>query len=144
MPNPQARRNAELSRCQSPCRNFYIAKNQTLLTQFSLNLHRLLHGFNRQLIDNEMTQMAHRSCFRNGISMIELSEMFPDERTVEIWFKSFHRPDQRSCGHWGSTITTKTPNRISMLYWRSRCRRNFNSRTRTTIENSRLTYRKWL
>ena len=53
---------------------------------------------------------------RNGISVLELFEMFPDEESARKWFEEVRWPDnRRSCGHCGS-IRTKA------VKMKSRCR----------------------
>ena len=40
--------------------------------------------------------MAGKS-FREGIGIIELMELFPDEETVRKWFEGIRWPDGRVC-----------------------------------------------
>ncbi len=80
---------------------------------------------------------------RTGISLLELSEIFPDEQTAAAWFESIYWPDVRACGHCGCTSTSEAPNQKPMPYWCKDCRSYFSVRTGTTLENSRLPLRKW-
>ena len=80
---------------------------------------------------------------REGISIIELTEMFPDEESAVKWFEAIHWPEERHCGHCGSTETSEVPNAKPMPYWCKGCRSYFSVRTGTTIEKSRLPLRKW-
>ena len=90
-----------------------------------------------------MSQKAPGKSHRVGISMMELTEMFPDEASAVRWFEAIHWPDGRHCGHCGSVETSEVPNAKPMPYWCKGCRSYFSVRTGTTIENSRLPLRKW-
>ena len=90
-----------------------------------------------------MTKKAPGKSHREGISIIELTEMFPDEASAVRWFEAIRWPDERHCGHCGSTETKEVPNAKPMPYWCKACRSYFSVRTGTTIEKSRLPMRKW-
>ena len=79
---------------------------------------------------------------REGISLLELAEMFPDEQSAVQWFESIYWPDGRCCGHCGSTATREASHK-TMPYWCKDCRRYFSVRTGTTLQSSRLPLRKW-
>ena len=81
--------------------------------------------------------------YRKGISIMELSDMFPDEKSAVTWFEEIYWPEERCCGHCGSTNTHETPNRKPMPYRCRDCRRYFSVRTGTVLQNSRLPLRKW-
>ena len=89
------------------------------------------------------THKAPGKSDREGISLIELMEMFPDEETAVQWFESIYWPEERCCGHCGSTKTKEVPNRKPMPYWCTDCRQYFSVRTGTTLQSSRLPLRKW-
>lgn len=81
---------------------------------------------------------------RAGISLYELTEMFPDEASAVHWFESQVWPHgERHCGHCGSTKTRATKSGKPMPYWCSDCRSYFSVRTGTALECSRLPLRKW-
>ena len=90
-----------------------------------------------------MTKKAPGKSHREGISLIELTEMFPDEVSAVKWFEAIRWPDGRHCGHCGSIETSEVPNAKPMPYWCKGCRSYFSVRTGTTIEKSRLPLRKW-
>ena len=87
--------------------------------------------------------MAGKS-HREGLSLIELSEMFPDEQSAVEWFESIMWPGDRVCGHCGSHNTKETPNRKPMPYWCKDCRSYFSVKTGTTLQSSPLPMRKWV
>ena len=80
---------------------------------------------------------------RNGISLIELTEMYPDEESAVKWFEAIQWPDGRHCGHCGSTDTKEVPNAKPMPYWCRDYNSYFSVGTGTIIEKSRLPLRKW-
>ena len=91
-----------------------------------------------------MPQKAPGKSHRQGISIIELTEMFPDEASAIRWFEETRWPDGRHCGHCGSVETKEVPNAKPMPYWCKSCRSYFSVRTGTSIEKSRLPLRKWV
>ena len=92
--------------------------------------------------------MAHKApgkSDREGISIIELTEMFPDETSAVKWFEDTRWPDgERHCGHCGSTETKEVPNAKPMPYWCKSCRSYFSVRTGSMLQSSRLPLRKWV
>ena len=90
-----------------------------------------------------MTNKAPGKSHREGISLMELAEMFPDEDAAVVWFESIRWPDGRHCGHCGSFETKEVPNAKPMPYWCKDCRSYFSVRTGTTLQHSRLPLRKW-
>ncbi len=90
-----------------------------------------------------MGKKAPGKAHREGISLMQLAEMFPDEETAVRWFESIHWPNGRHCGHCGSTETREVPNAKPMPYWCPHCRSYFSVRTGTSMEKSRLPMRKW-
>ena len=80
---------------------------------------------------------------RKGISLMQLTAMFPDERSAVVWFEAIYWPNGRCCGHCGGTETREVPNARPMPYWCKDCRKYFSVRTGTTLQSSRLPLRKW-
>jgi len=89
-----------------------------------------------------MSKAPGKSC-RQGISIFELSEMFPTEESAVKWFESILWPDGRKCGHCASDKTCMASHR-KMPYWCKSCRSYFSVRTGTVLANSKLPMRKWL
>jgi len=91
-----------------------------------------------------MAGKAPGKSHRKGISLMELTEMFPDEETATKWFEAIHWPNgERHCGKCGSVNTREIPNGKPMPYWCGDCKSYFSVRTGTTLEHSRLPLRKW-
>ncbi len=79
---------------------------------------------------------------REGITVVQLMDMFPDETAAREWFEQLFWNGERCCGHCGSLRTT-TASHACMPYWCSDCRSYFSVRTGTLLECSRLPLRKW-
>ena len=80
---------------------------------------------------------------REGMSILDLMDMFPTEESASAWFESQIWPDGRHCPHCGSISTRETKIRKPMPYWCTDCRAYFSVRTGSAIECSRLPLRKW-
>lgn len=81
--------------------------------------------------------------FREGISLIDLMELFPTEEAATEWFEAQVWPKGRCCGHCGATNTSEVPNAKPMPYWCPDCRSYFSVRTGTAIARSKIPLRKW-
>lgn len=81
---------------------------------------------------------------RQGISILELSEMIPDEATAEKWFEVALWGDDRPCPHCGSLNTRACKNRKPMPYRCRDCREHFSVRTGTVMHRSRIPLKKWV
>lgn len=82
---------------------------------------------------------------REGISIIELFEMFPDNKTAEKWFESIlWEKDARPCPYCGSpeTILAKH-NKKSTPYRCNTCYGYFSVKTGTVMHRSKIGYQKW-
>ncbi len=80
---------------------------------------------------------------REGITLLALLDMFPDEKTATQWFEAQVWPTGRCCGHCGNVATKTVPNAKPMPYWCRDCRSYFSVRTGTALERSRVPLRKW-
>ncbi len=86
---------------------------------------------------------APGKAYRDGISLMELAEMFPDEASAVAWFESARWSGGRHCGKCGSVETKEVPKAKPMPYWCKDCRSYFSVRTGTAIERSKVPMRKW-
>lgn len=89
------------------------------------------------------TQKAPGKFFRQGISLLELTERFPDEASAVAWFEQRRWKKTRTCGHCESELTAPASHK-KMPYWCTTCRSYFSVRTGTILENSRIPLRKWV
>ena len=89
--------------------------------------------------------MAHKApgkAHRDGITVVQLADMFPDEEASRAWFESQVWPDGRHCPRCGG-IRTKEASHKKMPYWCTDCRSYFSVKTGTVMEGSLLPLRKW-
>ena len=80
---------------------------------------------------------------REGISLMEIMDLFPDEAAAAEWFESIVWAGGRCCGHCGSIKTREVPRRKPMPYWCTDCRSYFSVRTGTPMARSNIKLRKW-
>lgn len=85
--------------------------------------------------------------YREGISLIELFHMFPNDDVAERWFEEQRwgtpgEPDHcPMCGE--AEKVRQVPSRKPLPYWCGSCRRNFSVKTGTVMHRSRISYQKW-
>ena len=90
--------------------------------------------------------MAHKSpgkSDREGLTMVQLCDMFPDENSAREWFESRVWQDGRYCPLCGSTRTHDAGHN-DMPYRCSDCRKYFSVKTGTVMGNSHIPLRKWV
>ena len=90
--------------------------------------------------------MAHKApgkSDREGITMMQLCDMFPTEESAREWFEACVWPDGRYCPQCGS-IRTHDAGHNHMPYRCSDCRSYFSVKTGTVMRMSRLPLRKWV
>lgn len=89
---------------------------------------------------------APRKHYRNGISLIKLTELIPVEQSAETWFVENlwegHPKQCPSCRVEGKCKTV--PNRDPLPYHCGACRKYFSVKTGTVMERSKLLLRQWL
>ena len=91
-----------------------------------------------------MMQKAPGKSHRQGITLMELSDMFPNEQTAVEWFETVVWGDERSCGHCDSTDTYAVRSGKPMPYRCRECKRYFSVKTGTLMAGSPLPVRKWV
>lgn len=79
---------------------------------------------------------------REGISLLELASIFPDESAAREWFEAMVWPHGRECPHCGSGDTYEGTHR-SMPYRCRSCWKQFSVRTGTVLACSKVPLRKW-
>ncbi|WP_420610081.1 IS1595 family transposase [Candidatus Poriferisodalis sp.] len=90
-----------------------------------------------------MTTKAPGKHHRKGITLLELTEMFPDENSARVWFEAQVWTGQRCCGHCGSTNTAEATHK-TMPYRCRDCRKYFSVKTGTALAASNVPLRKWV
>ena len=81
---------------------------------------------------------------REGITLLELGEMFPDEAAARTWFERILWPvDEHPCPRCGSLDTHEASHK-TMPYRCRDCRSYFSVKTGSVMEGSNLPLRKWV
>ena len=89
--------------------------------------------------------MAHKAPgkhHRDGITLVQLCDMFSTEDSAREWFEARLWPEGRFCPRCGGLKTSIASHR-KMPYWCTDCRSYFSVRTGTVIESSRVPLSKW-
>ena len=82
--------------------------------------------------------------FRKGMSIVEVTALFPDDGTAEVWFVQHRWPDGPYCPHCGSLSVLERKSRRPQPYRCRDCRRYFSARTGTPLQGSPLGFRTWV
>ena len=90
-----------------------------------------------------MTAKAPGKSHREGVTMMELSDMFPTDEAAREWFEAKVWPEGRHCPRCGS-CRTREATHAKMPYWCSDCRSYFSVKTGSVMEGSPLPLRKWV
>lgn len=93
-----------------------------------------------------MADMAYTGpgkAHRDGISLLELAEMFPDEDSAREWFEAIVWPNGRWCPGCEGTNTHECSH-AKMPYRCRDCRKYFSVKTCTVMAASALPLRKWV
>ena len=80
---------------------------------------------------------------REGLTVIELFKLFPDDATAEVWFEAQRWPEGRFCPDCGSTNTLEVKSRKPMPYRCRDCRHHFSVRKGTAMQSSKIGLQKW-
>ena len=89
-----------------------------------------------------MVGKAPGKAHRKGVTLFELTEMFPDETSARTWFENLVWSNGRYCPRCGSTRTHEASHKHSP-YRCTDCRSYFSVKTGTLTEGSNLPLRKW-
>ena len=89
-----------------------------------------------------MAKKAPGKAHREGMTVVQLMDMFPTEEAATAWFESVIWPDGRHCPKCGSVRTREASHR-KMPYWCTDCRSYFSVKTGTAMQASKIPLRKW-
>ena len=81
---------------------------------------------------------------REGLAVIQLFKLFPDDKVAEQWFEKQRWPNGRCCPDCGSLNTSESKDRKPMPYRCRDCRKHFSVRKGTSMQSSKLGYQKWV
>ena len=91
---------------------------------------------------SEVVEDAGKS-YREGISIIELAEMIPDEAAATEWLRASCGMAKEACPKCGSMDTRECKNHRPMPYFCRDCKGYFSVRTGTVLERSHIPLKKW-
>jgi len=94
-----------------------------------------------------MTKQAHQApgrADREGLSVIELFQMFPDNASARQWMETNRWGNERHCPSCGSFNTKTVPNENPMPYHCGDCRKYFSVKTGTVMQSSKIGLQKWV
>ena len=89
------------------------------------------------------TKKAPGKAYRSGITLAQLFEMFPDNRTAEEWFVKVRWPHVVACPRCGSIDVQERPTRKPQPYRCRDCHKDFSPKVGTLMQGSPLGYRTW-
>lgn len=82
---------------------------------------------------------------REGLSVMQLFQMFPDEAASRKWLEDIRWPGgARHCPHCGSLRTSPVKNEKPMPYHCGECRQYFSVKTGTVMQSSKVALQKWV
>ena len=82
---------------------------------------------------------------RTGISLLEITDMFPDEASARAWFENLRWPDGlKTCPRCSHPDTVAVLSEKPMPYWCPACRSYFSVKVGTVMESSKIPLRKWV
>lgn len=90
-----------------------------------------------------MSQTGPGGAHRKGITLIELTRLFPDEASAECWFANIFWPDGVRCPACGSENVQSRRTRKPQPYRCRKCRKDFSTKTGTLMQGTKLGYRTW-
>ena len=92
-----------------------------------------------------MKHKAPGKFHRKGLTLVELSRMFPDDATTERWFAEQRWPEGLHCPYCGSTNVQLGAKHKTMPYRcrEKECAKRFSVRTKTPMESSKLGFQIW-
>ena len=89
-----------------------------------------------------MAKKAPGKAHREGMTIVDLMDMFPTEEAATEWFETIIWPDGRHCPKCGS-VRTREASHAKMPYWCTDCRSYFSVKTGTAMQRSKIPLRKW-
>ncbi len=81
--------------------------------------------------------------YRQGMSLVQITKIFPDDATAEKWFTTNRWPDGVCCPKCGSTNIQERKTRKPQPYRCRDCRKDFSVKTGTLMHSSQLGYQVW-
>ncbi len=90
-----------------------------------------------------MAHTAPGKYYRKGLTLIELTRMYPDDATAERWFVETRCPGGVHCPCCGSINVQERETRKPQPYRCRDCRKDFSVKLGTLMEGSKLGFQIW-
>ena len=90
-----------------------------------------------------MAKKAPGKHYRKGLSLTDITRMFPDDSTAEKWFVEKRWPDGICCTKCGSLDVQEGTKHPTMPYRCRSCQKFFSVKTGTIMQGSNLGYQVW-
>ena len=90
-----------------------------------------------------MIQKGPGRYYREGMSLIDVMAIFPNDETAERWFIERRWADGISCPHCHSANIQEKAKHATMSSRCRSCRKFFSVRTETAMQDSKIGYQKW-
>ena len=90
-----------------------------------------------------MTRSGPGKSEREGITLIQLFGMFPDDATAERWFVKVRWEDGIRCAYCNSTNVKDNATHKTMPHRCRDCDKRFSVKTNSVMHGSKLGYQKW-
>ena len=101
----------------------------------------------RKRIRPRRTRRAPGKAFRKGMSLIRLSQKFPDDATAEAWFIDRRWPNGEVCCPYCGSPNVQIGAKHKTMPYRCRekgCTKWFSTKTGTVMEGSKLGFQIWI
>jgi transposase-like protein len=90
-----------------------------------------------------MAKKAPGKHYRDGITLVELFQKFPDDVTAEKWFVECRWPDGVRCAYCDSENVNTKATHATMPYRCRDCKKRFSAKTNSIMHASNIGYQKW-
>ena len=90
-----------------------------------------------------MAHSAPGKSDREGITLVQLFEIFPTETVAREWFEDKIWSGGRHCPRCGNTETLECTGTPPMPYWCPACKQHFSVRIGTILERSKVSFKQW-
>ncbi len=91
-----------------------------------------------------MAQNAPGQHFRKGISLMQLFQQYPDDKSAEQWFIENRWDKGLRCAHCEGDNVSENSKHPQMPFHCRDCRKHFSVKTNSFMHSSKVGYQKWL
>ena len=90
-----------------------------------------------------MARNAPGKHYRNGITLMELFQLFPDDETAEKWFVATRWEHGIRCAYCDSENVNTQAKHATMPYRCRDCKKRFSVKSNSVMQASNIGYQKW-